>query len=132
MVFIRRRTWQWPNVDHFGMAIPSEVKKIDVVQLRRLTDKAVRTSGWSGVGRPRWLRENSARIDSAFLFAYTVEPPDVYRCPVTVTMADGAMFAFPLDVEIADYRKLPTLTPEEVVDLLHFVLTRGPFIPVES
>lgn len=131
MSFIDRHAWRWPPVRYFGVSVPSEVKKIDVVQLQRLTDRAVQTPGWSGVGRPRWLRENSARISSAFLFAYTLEAPGLYRCPVTVEMADGALFAFPLDMAVSDYRELPTLTSEEAVDLLHFFLTRGPFLPVE-
>lgn len=131
MPFMRRHTWRWPSVDHFGISVPSEVKKIDVTRLQQLTDKAVQTSEWSGIGRPRWLRANSARISSAFLFAFSLEARDVYRCPVTVEMADGALFAFPLDMAVSDYQELPTLTPEEVVDLLHFFLTRGPFLPVE-
>ncbi|MDX3004421.1 hypothetical protein PWY87_22220 [Kribbella solani] len=100
--------------------------------LERLTSDAV-DAHWSATGRPKWLEMNGGDVDHAYLTARVVEGPNVLRCLATLRpRGSGDLVAFTLDVSRREFDRLPTLTPIQVVGLLHDALAAAPFLPLDS
>jgi hypothetical protein len=123
----RRRAW--PQTGDNGRPVPGEVKTVSIRGLSRLTEDAI-AAGWSARGRPGWLESRTRRIKRCYLTARIVESPGVLRRLVTIFLQDD-MVAFTLDVSDSTFYRLPTITADEVVDLLHGYMATAPFVPLD-
>ena len=128
---IGKHRWHWPEISHNGPPVPGEVKRVSGSDLSRLCRAAV-AAGWSATGRPSWLDAHASELEFAYLTARVVESPEALRCLATVRPAVGDAVAFTVDVSMKTFARLPTITPNETVELLHRLLASAPFLSVDS
>jgi hypothetical protein len=69
-------------------------------------------------------------VSNVALTACIVESPGGPRCLVAIFLQDGVL-TFTLDVSNRAFGRLPTITADERVGLLHTYLASAPFVPLD-
>ncbi|GAA2037592.1 hypothetical protein GCM10009839_43600 [Catenulispora yoronensis] len=126
-----RNRFQWPREVAGGRMFRSDIKVLATTDLDRLTEAAVSNPRWSAEGRPDWLRRNRDEIKSIFMTIYGSEGRNVLRCLVMIKMNDDATWKFTLDLDRADFERLPDASPAQVVSLAHAHLYTYPSLDLD-
>jgi hypothetical protein len=121
---------RWPRIDLYQPKGRSTIKSLTRENLYRLIGDAT-DRGWSANGRPDWLREHEDRFRSATLVVFGPEGASLWRCIVTVVLADDSGGRFTLDVSTSALDNLPDLDEKAVVILAHRYLATFPPIDLD-
>jgi hypothetical protein len=108
------------------------VKAVSTRELLQLAAEAKAAVGVSAIGRPAWLENHKSEIERVYLTAQIVESREVLRCLVTIMLSTSEMGAFTLDVATRRFERLRTISTTEVVELLHDLLSRAAWIPLDT
>jgi hypothetical protein len=88
--------------------------------------------GWSANGRPAWFREHDHQFGTAYLVVFGPEGLALWRCIVTVILADGTGGRFTLDVSASGLSALPDMDSRAVVILAHKYLATFPPVDLDA
>lgn len=131
MIAMWKRRWRWPKIDLYQAGGRSTIKSLTQEDLRRLMSDATRR-GWSANGRPDWFGQHEEQFRSATLVVFGSEGAGLWRCIVTVVLADGSGGRFTLDVSAPALEALPDLDDRAVVVLAHRYLATFPPIDLDA
>lgn len=125
-----RRRWPWPRIDLYQPGGRSTIKYLTREDLRQLMSEAT-NHGWSANGRPDWFAQHEENYRSANLVIFGPEGAGLWRCIVTVILADDSGGRFTLDVSASRLDSLRDLDRREVVLLAHRYLATFPPIDLD-
>ncbi|WP_237748295.1 hypothetical protein [Nocardia brasiliensis] len=116
-----------------GGKIPVVVKQVSGQELLALGDRA--RGRFSAYGRPRWTAAHLDEIASVLLIPLVRKSgpdgrPMAWRCYAGVTLTGKGTVVFTLDVSIADFHRLSTVSDPWVV--AEALLPHAPHLPIEE
>jgi hypothetical protein len=83
-------------------------------------------------GRPQWVLDHRASIESVLLVAYGPNPVRMLRCNAIVFLRDAAVGRFPIHLTEPEYDGLRPLGNREAARLLREALMRFPFTEFDA
>jgi hypothetical protein len=124
----RGRRRRWPAIDLYQRGGRSTINILSRADLDQLMSEAAHR-GWNAIGRPDWFRQHADQFRTAMLTVFGSEGSGLWRCIVTVILADGSGGRFTLDVSTSALEALDELDDRSVVVLAHRYLAT--FSPVD-